>query len=143
MHRFVILIGLFITSGCAVHKPTAAAPAAETSAAATETPTTASAETADSASIEHWQTLVLKKLEPYLLWPENAPQDVKMASPRVRVKIDRQGHVLSATVIKSSGYDSFDIAARRVFKRVGSLPPPPSDLPGDPVSFNMAVTFKQ
>lgn len=94
------------------------------------------------AAITQWHMLVLKKLEPFLLWPKDAPQDVKSASPWVRVKIDRQGHVLSATVIKSSGYDFFDKAARQVFKRAATLPPPPSDLPGEPFSFNMVVNFR-
>jgi len=142
MHRFVIFIALFIASGCAADKPTNAVPAAKTPISTGPIATSTTAEPADSAAITQWHMLVLKKLEPFLLWPKDAPQDVKSASPWVRVKIDRQGHVLSATVIKSSGYDSFDKAARQVFKRAATLPPPPSDFPGEPFSFNMVVNFR-
>jgi protein TonB len=145
MHRFVILIALFIVCSCAAPRPTASEPATATPASAAETETAATAEPdgGDSAAVKQWQVLVIDKLKPFLLWPNKAPSDVKRASPRVRVRIDREGHVLSVTVTKSSGYDSFDTAARRVFTNVGTLPPPPSELPGNPVSFNMAVTFEQ
>jgi protein TonB len=90
-----------------------------------------------------WQLAVLKRLQPYMRWPDDAPYWIDTAAPTVRITIDRQGHVMAAKVIRSSGYDSFDKAARKIFKRALTLPPPPPEMPGDPLTFNMAVTFTQ
>ena len=48
---------------------------------------------------------------------------------------------MAAKVVRSSGYESFDKAARKIFKRALTLPPPPPEMPGDPLTFDMAVTF--
>jgi protein TonB len=150
MHRFIILIALFIVSGCMVHNAAAAAaPAsakivdrgAETSRAIDRAGTTES-NSADPA-IHAWQVSVIEKLKPYMRWPDDAPYWIDTASPEVRVTIDRQGKVLKASVVRSSGYESFDRAARRIFKRAAILPPPPPDLKGDPLTFTMAVKFAQ
>jgi len=61
----------------------------------------------------------------------------------VQITIDRKGNVLAAKVVGSSGYDSFDKAARKIFKRALTLPAPPPQMPGDPLTFRMAVTFTQ
>jgi protein TonB len=84
---------------------------------------------------------VLTKLKPYMLWPNDAPYWIDSAAPTVRVTIDRHGKVLKVAVVRSSGYEAFDAAARRIFKRAAILPPPPAEMPGDPLTFNMVVTF--
>ena len=101
--------------------------------------------TADPSSdaVRNWQMSVIGRLQPFMKWPKDAPNDVKIASPVVQVTIDRQGRGLTAHVVKSCGYASFDGAASRIFKRAATLPAPPPDLPGDPLSFTMAVTFTQ
>ena len=90
-----------------------------------------------------WQLAVVKRLAPYMRWPDDAPYWIDTAAPQVRITIDREGHVMSAKVVRSSGYESFDKAARKIFKRALTLPPPPAELPGDPLTFDMAVTFTQ
>jgi protein TonB len=90
-----------------------------------------------------WQIAVINRLQPYMKWPEDAPYWIDRAAPVVQITIDRQGNVLGAKVVGSSGYDSFDKAARKIFKRATTLPPPPPELPGNPLSFTMSVTFTQ
>jgi len=90
-----------------------------------------------------WQIAVINRLQPYMKWPEDAPYWIDRAAPVVQITIDRQGNVLAAKVVGSSGYDSFDKAARKIFKRATTLPPPPPELPGNPLSFTMSVTFTQ
>jgi TonB family protein len=168
MHRFVILIALFIVSGCTVHNsPKAVVPPSgtvaprATTAAASGAPASAKfidrgAETSriidraatpepnsDDPAIHAWQVSVIEKLKPYMRWPDEAPYYVDTASPTVRVTINRQGLVLRATVVRSSGYGAFDRAARKIFKRAGILPPPPPVMTGATVSFDMAVKFEQ
>jgi len=157
MPLLAILIALFMISGCTAPKSAKPVPAsapttstavpqaqfidrgAETSRVLDHGPPPESAST--QGAIHSWQVSVLKKLEPYMRWPDDAPSDVKSASPVVRVTINRQGDVLSVKVVKSSGYESFDRAARKLFKRAAILPPPPPEMTGSPLSFNMAVTF--
>ena len=101
--------------------------------------------TADPSSdaVRNWQMSVIGRLQPFMKWPDDAPIHVESASPEVQVTIDRQGRGLTAHVVKSCGYASFDGAASRIFKRAATLPAPPPELPGDPLSFTMAVTFRQ
>ena len=160
MHRLVIFIALFIVSGCTVHNSAKAVPASGTMAPTTADPAAAAApvsakivdrgaETSRAvdknaqAVIRAWQLSVIEKLKPFMRWPDDAPYYIDSASPVVRVTIDRQGHVLGAKVVKSSGYEAFDRAARKIFKRAATLPPPPPEMTGAAVSFDMAVTFKQ
>jgi periplasmic protein TonB len=166
LHRLVNLIALFIVSGFTVHNSAKAQPAsgtvppAATTAPAAATPASAKivdrgAETSraiDKAgtsepksvdpAIHAWQVSVIEKLKPYMRWPDDAPYWVASAAPQVRVTIDRQGKVLKASVVRNSGYESFDRAARKIFKRAAILPPP-AEMPGDPLTFTMAVTFAQ
>jgi protein TonB len=102
---------------------------------------TSPATVAKPDAIGQWQRAVIQRLQPYLRWPKDAPPTVRKATPVVQITIDRQGHILSAKVIGSSGYASFDSAARRVFKRARTLPAPPAEMPGDPLTFGMTITF--
>jgi protein TonB len=93
--------------------------------------------------VRAWQIAVINRLQPFMHWPDDAPYWIDQAAPVVQITIDRQGNVLGAKVVGSSGYDSFDKAARKIFKRATTLPPPPPELQGNPYSFTMAVTFTQ
>ena len=160
MPLLAILIALFIISGCTGQKSaTAISTPATTTSTAVQPPAQfidRGAETSraldhgpapellsDEAAIHIWQQSVLKKLEPYMRWPVDAPTNVRTAAPMVRATLDRRGNVLNAKVVKSSGYESFDRAARKMFKRVAILPPPPPEMAGAAVSFNMTVTFTE
>lgn len=93
--------------------------------------------------VRAWQIAVIQRLQPYMKWPDDAPYWIDQAAPVVQITIDRQGNVLNAKVVGSSGYDSFDKAARKIFKRALTLPAPPPQLVGNPYVFSMAVTFTQ
>lgn len=93
--------------------------------------------------VRAWQVAVIQRLQPYMKWPDDAPYWIDQAAPVVKITIDRQGNVLGAKVIQSSGYDAFDKAARKIFKRALTLPAPPPQLVGNPYVFSMAVTFSQ
>ena len=155
MLRVVLVLSVLLIAGCTTKEPSAKA-AASASAPATTSVAVAAKPGASTASesgtkpadppsdaVRNWQMSVIGRLQPFMKWPEDAPSDVKIASPMVQVTIDRQGRVLTAHVVKSCGYASFDGAASRIFKRAATLPAPPPELPGDPLSFTMAVTFRQ
>ena len=50
---------------------------------------------------------------------------------------------IDAALVISAIEDAYLAAARKIFKRALTLPPPPPEMPGDPLTFNMAVTFTQ
>src|SRR3954452_17826684 len=151
MRLLSIVIALFMISGCATQKSAPPQPRAPSPpprapvlarmvdrAAATSRVIdhdTAPQPASVDGPVHEWQLTVLKKLQPFMRWPDDAPADVKSAAPLVRVTIDRRGDVLSARVVKSSGYESFDRAARKIFKRAAILPPPPAEMPGAAISF--------
>ena len=155
MLRAILILALLVIAGCTTKAPSApaAAPvlAPSTSIAAVTAkagPTTASESgtkpaEAPSDAVRKWQMSVINRLQPFMKWPDDAPIHVESASPLVQVTIDRQGRVLGARVVQSCGFSSFDMAARKIFKRAATLPAPPPELPGDPLSFTMAVTFTQ
>src|SRR5262249_4981082 len=94
-------------------------------------------------AVRQWQIAVLQKIQPFKHWPPSVPYWVTDAAPIVRVVIDRQGNILQADVVRTSGYDAIDHEAHRIFKRAATLPPPPPELKGNPYSFDMTVTFTQ
>ena len=155
MLRIVLVLAALSIAGCTTKEPLAPAAAAASAPSTTSVAVAAKASStttnesgikpADphSDAVRNWQMSVIGRLQPFMKWPEDAPNDVKIASPVVQVTIDRQGRGLTAHVVKSCGYASFDGAASRIFKRAATLPAPPPDLPGDPLSFTMAVTFTQ
>ena len=153
MLRIVHVVAGLLIAGYASKEPSAPAAASASAPATTSVAAKAGSSAASesgtkpadppSDAVRNWQMSVIGRLQPFMKWPEDAPNDVKMASPMVQVTIDRQGRVLTAHVVKSCGYASFDGAASRIFKRAATLPAPPPELPGDPLSFTMAVTFRQ
>jgi protein TonB len=155
MLRAVLVLAVLLIAGCTSKEPSmpavasASGPPAPSLAVAAKASSTTTNQTgtkpgeAPSDAVRNWQMRVIDRLQPFMKWPDDAPIHVESASPLVQVTIDRQGRVLNARIVKSCGFSSFDIAARRIFKRAGTLPAPPPELTGDPLSFTMAVTFTQ
>lgn len=60
----------------------------------------------------------------------------------VRFKLQRDGKLLSADVIKSSGKDNFDKAAIDTFKRADPFPPFPATMPQAAQTIDMPVLYE-
>jgi TonB family protein len=133
MYRWAILVAVLMGFAGPVHR------AAEAASPLAQVPTAA----AKVVAVRQWQAAVIQRLRPYLRWPSDAPPEVKNAVSQVQITIDRQGRILGTKVIGSSGYASFDSAARKAFKRARAFPPPPDEMPGDHLTFTMAVSFTE
>src|SRR5215470_16525660 len=135
MLRIVHVVAGLLIAGCASKEPSAPAAASASAPATTSVAAKAGSSAASesgtkpadppSDAVRNWQMSVIGRLQPFMKWPKDAPNDVKIASPVVQVTIDRQGRGLTAHVVKSCGYASFDGAASRIFKRAATLPAPP------------------
>jgi protein TonB len=155
MLRAILILALLSIAGCTTKEPSVrvaaavSAPSTTVAAVAAKAGSTTTNESgtkpadAPSDPVRNWQMSVINRLQPFMKWPNDAPIHVESASPLVQVTIDRKGRVLNARVVKSCGFSAFDIAARWIFKRAATLPAPPPELAGDPLSFTIAVTFTQ
>ena len=59
----------------------------------------------------------------------------------VTFTMDRTGHVLSVSLLHSSGADDLDEEAVALVRRAEPLPPMPAELPGNTVKLTVPITF--
>jgi protein TonB len=88
-----------------------------------------------------WQGLLLGRLERFKRYPALAQFRRQQGVAYLRFTMDRQGKVLSATLQKSSGFSSLDDEALALIHRAEPLPPPPPEVPGDPIDLVVPVEF--
>jgi protein TonB len=79
-----------------------------------------------------------------LRYPAEAQASLEEGSDMVRVRVQRNGLVLSATVVQRSGYPLLDSEAEAVFSRIGRFAPVPADIsPGSAeIDFTLPIRFK-
>lgn len=87
-----------------------------------------------------WQKELSAHLDRHKRYPTD--RDQKAAEITVAFTIDRNGHLLSSSVVKSSGDASFDAAALTMLKRSDPLPPPPPLIADEGLSFTVPVIFR-
>ncbi len=87
-----------------------------------------------------WQKTLMAHLDRHKRYPSDRSR--QSAQIVVAFQIDRTGHVLSATIAKSSGDSAFDEAALAMMKRSDPLPPPPPLVADDGLSFTLPVVFR-
>lgn len=94
-----------------------------------------------SISTPDWESLVLKKLQSLKRYPVAAQSAGERGVATVRFTMDRQGHVLSATLVKSTGFDDLDTESIALVHRASPLPAPPPSLTGDVMTLTVPVVF--
>lgn len=88
-----------------------------------------------------WQSQLLGRLEQYRRYPRAAERRRYEGTALVQFSVDRQGNVLSVSLSRSSGHEPLDSEALATVRRASPLPPPPEDIPGDPVVVSTPVDF--
>lgn len=111
----------------------AAAPAAPAATAAPALP-------ANPNAVPNWQGLLLARLAKFKQYPAGARARNQQGVAYVHFSVDRRGHVLSATLDTSSGYDLLDAEALALMHRADPLPPPPAEMPA-PVDLVVPIVF--
>jgi protein TonB len=94
-----------------------------------------------SNAVPNWQSALLSRLEQFKRYPALAQFRHQEGVVQLRFTMDRQGHVLSAQIAKSSGYDSLDDETLALIHRAEPLPPPPIEVPGQTLSLTVPVQF--
>ncbi len=112
----------------AVSEPAAASPVA-------------AAPPAPSNAVPTWQALLSARLQQAKRYPSEARFNHQQGVVHVRVGVGRDGGVRSAAIQKTSGYAALDEETLALMQRVSPLPPPPAEVPGDPVVLVIPVVF--
>ncbi len=117
--------------------PSSAAPPSE----AAEAPTSAASSSRASHEKVTWQGQVLAQLERFKRYPAEAQSKRQEGTPLLFFSMDRKGHILSARLRKSSGYEQLDQETLALVRRAEPLPPPPDSVPGEPLMLTVPVDF--
>jgi periplasmic protein TonB len=87
-----------------------------------------------------WQKELAAHLDRYKRYP--ADRSRQSAEIVIRFALDRTGHVVSTSVVKSAGDSAFDDAALAMMRRADPVPPPPPLIADEGLSFTMPVIFR-
>lgn len=87
-----------------------------------------------------WHKELVAHLDRYKKYPTDRVQQV--AQIVLSLNLDRMGRVVSASVLKSSGDDSFDNAALTMVQRANPVPAPPPLVADAGLSFTLPVNFR-
>ena len=88
-----------------------------------------------------WEGMVLAALNEKKRYPRDAQFNRQQGVPYIRFVINREGHVLSSTLERSSGVRSLDEEAVALPKRAQPLPKPPDEVTGDPIELVVPVEY--
>ena len=93
------------------------------------------------AGIADWDSEIAKLLEHNKRYPSAARARGEQGVAELAFSIDRQGHVLSSRIVKSSGSATLDEETLALVQRAQPFPVPPPDLPGAEIKFTVPVRF--
>lgn len=88
---------------------------------------------------ETWEGKVLARLNQNRRYPRAAMAQRQQGVPYIRFVMDRDGHVLSATLERSSGFPDLDREAVALPRRAQPLPKPPADKQSGQATIELVV----
>ncbi len=88
-----------------------------------------------------WEGQVLSALNKVKRYPRLAMVRRQQGAPYIRFVMNREGHVLSSRLERSSGSPDLDREAVALPKRASPLPKPPQDKPGEMLEVVVPVEF--
>jgi protein TonB len=92
-----------------------------------------------SAAIASWQRLLQAHLERHKRFPPQALGQRGIAN--LAFTIDRQGHVLSSRIARSSGSPALDNETLAMIRRAQPLPGPPDGIADNQLSFTVPIRY--
>jgi protein TonB len=92
-------------------------------------------------SPQKWQSQVIAHLNRMKKYPADARKRREEGVPRLQFTIDRAGRVLSARIIRSSGFPALDQAALDMINRASPVPAPPDTIPDSRITLTVPVNF--
>jgi len=95
---------------------------------------------ASSNTADTWEGRVLSRLEKFRKYPGSARSARQQGVVYIRFRISREGHVLSSSLVRSSGFPALDQAALETLRRADPLPRIPADRP-EQIELSVPVEF--
>lgn len=103
-------------------------------------PLTPAAPAQASHGPDKWEGRVLARIERFRRYPSDAQRARLQGTAYIRFRINRDGHVLSSSLERSSGYPALDDAAMDTLRRADPLPKIPADRP-DEIELLVPIEF--
>ncbi|MFN4353505.1 energy transducer TonB [Parvibaculum sp.] len=122
----------------------AAAPAASPlpPAQTTTAPVNAAPSSAEVTSMPSYRALVFAHLKRHQQYPRAAKRRQLESTVTVTFRVDRQGNVLSQSIVEGSGYEILDREALATIGRANPMPPVPPEISTDTVSLTVPIRFE-
>ncbi|WP_336762582.1 energy transducer TonB [Asaia sp. VD9] len=94
-----------------------------------------------SAAKASWQGTLLARLERFKRYPAKAQAEHQEGTVMLRFTMDRKGHVLSAVLVRPTGYALLDEETLALVRRAEPLPSPPDTITGATLTLTVPVEF--
>jgi len=88
-----------------------------------------------------WQTSLIKHLQQYKRYPSDAQSRGEEGVVQLSFSVDRNGHVLTRQVARSSGYPELDAEVMAMIQRAEPLPPFPASMPQPKLDLTVPIRF--
>lgn len=88
-----------------------------------------------------WQTNLIKHLQQYKRYPNDAQSRGEEGVVQLSFSVDRNGHVLSRQVVRSSGYPELDAEVMAMIQRAEPLPPFPASMTQPKLDLTVPIRF--
>ena len=108
-------------------------------ASATTAPTAAAAR---KAMLVSWKRRLALHLQRCKRYPHEAQVRRESGVAKVAFVVDRQGHVISSSIVKGSGSRALDQETLDLLQRAQPLPTPPSDISGAQFALSVPILFE-
>jgi len=93
------------------------------------------------AQIDAWYSKIAMRLERHKAYPRAARARGESGIVQLAFSIDREGHVMSSAIVKSSGYAALDQETMATVRRAQPFPVPPAGIDGATFDFTVPVKF--
>ncbi len=95
----------------------------------------------ESNAVPTWKRLVASKLERNKKYPSSAQSRDEKGVVQLEFSVDRQGHLKSSRIVKSSGSDSLDRETLNLVRRAQPFAAPPAAMTGEEVFLVVPIKF--
>lgn len=96
----------------------------------------------DRQAIENWQRDLVVHMNRHKRYPESARAARHHGVVSVSFAMNREGRVIRASIVRSGGYETLDVAAIELFNRASPLPAPPASIAGETIEFVVPVNYR-
>ena len=94
-----------------------------------------------SNAVPTWRGELVGRLQRAKRYPDSARSRGEQGVAMTTFTMDRAGHVLATSLVRSSGSPALDEEAVALIRRAEPLPPMPAEMPGATVTLTVPVSF--